>query len=102
MSKILAKAAVAAIALSFLSGMAVPVFADDFYNGSSTRQAPTEFDLGIDVTQLPQDVAGAKAYFAAQAPETQRVLLASCQNYNLHPADAEMPQTLVFCAALAS
>ena len=61
---------------------------------------PVSFDLGIDVTQLPQDLAGAKKYFAAQNADTQRVLLASCTNYIKHPADAAMPQTLVFCKAI--
>ena len=55
------------------------------------------FDLGIDVNLLPQDAAGAKAFFAKQAPETQHVLRASCDNYVKHPGDAEMPQTIKFC-----
>jgi hypothetical protein len=85
------KAVAAAIALSFAVGTALPAFA---------QNAPVFFDLGIDVTQLPQDTAGATKYFAAQPPETQRVLLAACHTYITHPTDAAMPQTLVFCKAI--
>jgi hypothetical protein len=63
---------------------------------------PVFFDLGIDVTQLPQNPADARRYFASQAPETQRVLLAACHNYLGHPADAAMPETIVFCKAVMS
>jgi hypothetical protein len=58
------------------------------------------FDLGIDASQLPQDPVAARKYFAAQPPETQKVLLAACRNYVNHPVDAAMPETLVFCKAV--
>ena len=61
------------------------------------EEPETYFDLGIDVTLLPQDMEGAKAYFAKQAAETQHILRAACDNYVKHPADAEMPQTVKFC-----
>jgi len=65
---------------------------------AQAKDEPVEyFDLGIDVTLLPQDRDGALAYFAKQIPETQHVLRAACDNYVKHPADAEMPQTIKFC-----
>jgi hypothetical protein len=81
----------AAVALSFVAGATLPAFA---------QEPPVYFDLGIDVTQLPQNAADAKKYFAALPPETQSVISAACHTYLLHPMDAAMPETLVFCKAL--
>ena len=100
-----ATAYVAALALSFVAGAALPAFAQEFSPGDLIKYPAVPlvyFDLGIDVTQLPQDTAGAKNYYAAQSPETQSVLLAACENIAKHPTDAEMPQTLVFCRAITS
>ena len=96
MSRRLTAAAVAGVAFALIANAAVPAFAQEAANNG----APVTFDLGIDVTQLPQDTAGAKKYFAALAPDTQRVILAACKTYLAHPMDAAMPQTLVFCKAI--
>ena len=58
------------------------------------------FDLGVDTSLLPQDLAGAKAYLAKQSRDTQAVLKAACDRYVKHPGDAEMPQTVKFCALI--
>jgi hypothetical protein len=63
----------------------------------AVEEPVTYFDLGVDANTLPQDAAGAKAYLAKQALETQHVLRAACDNFVKHPADAEMPQTVKFC-----
>ena len=94
MSHALKTVAAAAIALSFAAGATMPVHAQQ---GALKENPDVYFDLGIDATTLPQDAAGAKAYFAKQAPETQHVLKAACDNYVKHPMDAEMPQTVKFC-----
>jgi hypothetical protein len=94
----LAKTVAAAFAVSLVSTIAVPAFAQD--NTGRANERPIYFDLGIDVTQLPRNVADARKYLAAQAPETQRALIGACTTYLQHPADAQMPETLVFCAAI--
>ena len=88
------QAAAAAIAVSLIAGSPLPSFAQQ---GALKENPDVYFDLGIDATTLPQDAAGAKAYFAKQVPETQHVLMAACDNYVKHPMDAEMPQTIKFC-----
>jgi hypothetical protein len=65
--------------------------------GQAKENPDADFDLGIVVALLPEDAAGAKAYFAKQAPETQHVLKAGCDDYLKHPADGVMPQTIRFC-----
>ena len=90
-------AAAAALGLSLVVGSTLPGLAQQ---GAIIQNPDIYFDLGIDATQLPQDAAGAKAYLAKQAPETQHVLRASCDNYVKHPADAEMPQTIKFCQGI--
>ena len=60
----------------------------------------TQFDLGVDVTLLPQDAEGARAFLAQQSPEAQHGLRAACDTYVKHPRDAEMPQTVKFCQFL--
>ena len=97
----------------FIRAIAVAAAASFVVGGLSSASAqtpgnvvspspPVFFDLGIDVTQLPQNPADARNYFASQAPETQRVLLAACHNYLSHPADAAMSETIVFCTAIMS
>jgi hypothetical protein len=93
MARIIGAAAAAAIVLSLVAG-SVPSFAQQ---GAIIQDPDVYFDLGIDVTQLPQDSAGAKAYFAKMPADTQRVVKAACDNYVKHPMDAEMPQTVKFC-----
>jgi hypothetical protein len=95
-----AKATAAALVVSFAAGLAVPAVAQRFTGQGDDD--PKVFDLGIDVTLLPQDVAGAKRYLAAQTPDLQRILTATCDNYVKHPLAAEMPQTIVFCQAILS
>ena len=68
----------------------------------AAEESITYFDLGIDVTLLPQNRAGAQTYFAKQLPETQAVLLGACNNYVRHPTDAGMPQTIKFCQFILS
>jgi hypothetical protein len=94
MSRTIGAAAAAVIALSLVAGAAMPGHAQQ---GAIIQDPDLYFDLGIDVTLLPQDAAGAKAYLAKQPADTQRVLRASCDNYVKHPGDAEMPQTVKFC-----
>jgi hypothetical protein len=91
----IAKATVAAVvAFSFVAAAALPATAQE------AKEDPTYFDLGIDVTLLPKDPAGAKKFLASQPPETQRVLLASCDRYVKFPMSAEMPETIQFCKAV--
>jgi hypothetical protein len=89
MSRTVAAAAAAAIALAIVS-LIGPA-------GQAKEESETQFDLGIDVTQLPQDAVRAKAYFATLPADTQHVLKAACDTFVKHPADAEMPQTIKFC-----
>jgi hypothetical protein len=91
MSRILGAAVAATIGLSLVAGTA-------FAQQGILKQDPdVYFDLGIDATTLPQDLAGAKAYLAKQPADTQRILKAACDTYVKHPNDAEMPQTVKFC-----
>ena len=94
-------AAAALLAATFVAGGLLSASAQTPGNVVSPSP-PVFFDLGIDVTQLPQNPADARNYFASQAPETQRVLLAACHNYLGHPADAAMPETIIFCTAIMS
>ena len=94
MSRTIEAATAAAVAFSLTVGGTMPSHAQ---RGAIEQDPNYTFDLGIDVNLLPQDAAGAKAFFAKQAPETQHVLRASCDNYVKHPGDAEMPQTVKFC-----
>jgi hypothetical protein len=66
-------------------------------SAQAKEESETQFDLGIDVSVLPQDAVRAKAYFATLPEATQHVLKAACDTYVKHPADAEMPQTIKFC-----
>jgi hypothetical protein len=83
-----------ALAAAFVALAVMPLAAQ----GAS--EPPKYFDLGINVTLLPQDPVAAKKYFQGQDATTQSALLAACENYIKHPVDAEMPETLVFCAAI--
>ena len=60
------------------------------------------FDLGINVRLLPTDPAEARRYYINQSPETRATLLAACRNYIANPLDAQMPETLQFCAAIVA
>ena len=89
MSRTIARTAAATMVLSLVLALSAPVQAKE--------EDETYFDLGIDVTLLPQDAVRAKAYFATLPEDTQHVLRAACDAYVKHPADAEMPQTIKFC-----
>lgn len=95
---ILAKTSASALAISLVFTISLPALGEDTTGRLTER--PIYFDLGIDVTQLPRNVADAKKYLAAQVPETQRALIGACTTYLEHPADAQMPETLVFCSAI--
>jgi hypothetical protein len=92
------KVTLAAVAVAFAAGMALPAAAQQ--GGQRPDEDPVYFDLGIDVRTLPQDPAGAKRYLATQPQVTQNVLMATCDNYVKHPVAAEMPETITFCKAL--
>jgi hypothetical protein len=94
-----AKFMYAAAAVSLVVGLTAPAFAQ---RNTGTPDDPTLYDLGVNVTALPQDTAGAKKYFAAQSPDVQRILLAACHNYVKNPALVVMPETITFCTAILS
>jgi hypothetical protein len=60
------------------------------------------FDLGINVRLLPSDPGEARSYYLRQPPETRERLLSACRNYVANPMDAQMPETLRFCAAIVA
>jgi hypothetical protein len=93
-----ANATAAVVAIAFVAGTATASFAQKTTGNQDVD--PVYFDLGMDVTLLPKDSAGAKKFFAEQISITQHVLAATCDNYLKHPVAAEMPETIQFCKAL--
>jgi hypothetical protein len=91
--KLLVRAAVA-LAVS----VAVPAYAQVPASGALDDLG--YFDLGFSLSALPRDSAGAKKWLAAQPADTQRVILAACDNYVKHPIAVDMAETVVFCQAL--
>jgi hypothetical protein len=98
MKPFFAEAAVAAVAVALVASVAIPAYAQAPTSGA--LQDSGYFDLGFSLSALPRDSAGAKKWLATQSAETQRVILAACDNYVKHPVAVDMAETVVFCEAL--
>ena len=60
----------------------------------------TNFDLGIDVSNVPMTPAGVNQVMASLSPEGQTIMLHTCQNYLGYPSQVRSPRTIEFCHVL--
>jgi hypothetical protein len=60
-------------------------------------ESGTNFDLGVDVSQVPLTTQGVASYMASLAPETRSIIMTTCQNYVQNPIDARSLNTVDFC-----
>jgi hypothetical protein len=60
----------------------------------------TNFDLGIDVSNVPMTRAGVNQVMASLSPQGQTIMLHTCQNYLGYPSQVRSPRTIEFCHVL--
>jgi hypothetical protein len=60
----------------------------------------TNFDLGVDVSNVPLTRAGLGQFLATLSPEGQTIMFRTCQNYLGNPSQVQSPRTIEFCRAL--
>ena len=65
----------------------------------SDERSSTMFDLGIEVNNVPPTKAGVLGFMSTLAPQTQTILVRTCQNY-LSRGQARSPYTINFCRVL--
>lgn len=66
----------------------------------NNRRDDTNFDLGIDVSNVPLTRPGVSQFMASLSPEGQHIMLRTCQNYLGNPSQVQSPRTIQFCRAL--
>ena len=60
----------------------------------------TNFDLGVDVSNVPLTRAGLTQFLATLSPQGQTIMFRTCQNYLGDPRQVRSPRTIEFCRAL--
>jgi hypothetical protein len=89
-------AAAAALALSLSAGATL---ADDADNDTPVLAQPsTVFDLGVDVSNVGGTPAAVQRFLSSLEPETQRVIMSTCDHYMEAPVTATEQNTLTFCS----
>ena len=94
----------AALALTLSAGASFAVPLDDQEDNTAdvfnAEPAPsTTFDLGIDVSGVPQSPGAVKSFLGSLAPDTRGILLSTCQHYMQNPVSARDQDTIAFCSA---
>jgi hypothetical protein len=93
-------AALATLAFS-LAVSAAPAMASDALTTSpiASLDSSTNFDLGVDVSNVPPDVPDVYAFLSTLAPDGQAIMQDTCANYVTDPGgnDIRSPDTLPFC-----
>jgi hypothetical protein len=56
------------------------------------------FDLGIDVSDVVKTREGIRAFLATLAPETRRVIMATCEHYMERSSNLRGQDTIPFCS----
>jgi hypothetical protein len=64
------------------------------------ERSNTNFDLGIDVSNVPLDRQGVAQFMATLSPEGQHIMLTTCQNYLHDPRQVQSYRTIQFCHVL--
>ena len=64
------------------------------------RRGDTNFDLGIDVSNVPLTRQGVSQFMATLSPEGQHIMLRTCQNYLGYPSQVQSYRTIQFCRVL--
>jgi hypothetical protein len=65
-----------------------------------SERTSTMFDLGIEVNNVPPTKAGVSRFMASLEPQTQYILVRTCQNYLSRRGQARSPYTINFCQVL--
>ncbi len=99
---LIAAALATAIAIAFIPALALAHDDPEVFEKTDIGVGPplsidTVFDLGVDVSNVPNTPAAAKAFLLGLPPASQSILVATCAHYLQAPARVRSRDTIEFC-----